>query len=259
VAKLILHALFSLISVAIIHTVANADVTTRLRCITHTPTDVQACGVVSGEIKVGDIAEVSWLIKELERPGYRIIFHVDSGGGDVRSAIEIGRLFRKARVRVFMGDKKSKCLSSCVFLLAGAVYRFPTGTVGIHRPYSSDVKTRSYDETQRIFRDLEILSKQFLSDMNLPAALFDAMMRVPPQNIRRLSLSELSSFGLLGTDPVEQEVEDTEKAQRLGISRQELLSRKSRAEQVCDKYLNMPFSKGENYFTCTESVLRAPQ
>lgn len=251
----VLHALFALISVVFIHTLANADVTTRLRCIA----GVQSCGVVSGEIRVGDIAEVSRVIKELDHPRYRIIFYVDSEGGDVRSAIEIGRLFRKARVSVFMEDNKSKCLSSCVFLLAGAVHRMPIGVVGIHRPYSSDGQTRSYDETQRMFRDLESLSKQFLADMNIPSTLFDAMMRVPPQNIRRLSSEELYNFGLVGTDPVEQEIEDTEKAQRLGISRQEFLKKKARAERVCNKYLSMPWSKGENYFTCIEAALRAPQ
>lgn len=246
---------FSLLSVVFVHTLAIADVTTKPCGSDNPPSCVD--GLVEGEIKSEDAVETSKVIESVERLG-RGIFYIDSAGGDVKTAILIGRQLRKARALVIVG-KGAQCLSACVFLLAGAVERFPIGRVGIHRPYIAALAKRTYDDTQRSFRDIENYARQFLIDMNLPGTLFDAMMRVPPQRIRDLSTRELYDFGLASTDPIEQELRDTTKARRLGISRQELLKRKGSAERLCAKYLSMPWSEEENYFTCTEGALRARQ
>lgn len=255
--KLRLRSLLCFMCTVLIQALANADVTTKPCGADNPPQCVD--GLVKGQIKAEDISEVSRVIERIRRSG-RDIFFVDSAGGDIHAAIQIGRRLREARATVWM-EKEAQCLSACVFLLAGAVERFPLGSVGIHRPYSVSTATRSYAETQSSFREIETSARRFLSDMNLPGALFDAMMNVPPQRIRRLSPNELYEFGLLSLDPVEQEVRDNAKARRIGISRQEFISRKNRAERVCSNYFNpgVKSSPEENYFSCTEAVLHGRQ
>ena len=73
---------------------------------------------------------------------------LDSEGGDVYAALRIGRMLRKARAWTHV-LKGSKCISACVFLLAGSVRRdVDGGVVGIHRPYSSDTEALSFEEMQ---------------------------------------------------------------------------------------------------------------
>jgi hypothetical protein len=61
-------------------------------------------------------------------------FDVDSLGGDVEAAINIGRLARKYNASV--SSIYGTCASSCVFILAGGVDRhLLSSIVGIHRPF----------------------------------------------------------------------------------------------------------------------------
>lgn len=161
-----------------------------------------------------------------------VIVFVESRGGDWYSAIEIGRLLRgiEASVLVTSGG----CYSACVLILAAGTQRMVAGPVGIHRPYSTDLSPKSYAQAQERFRALEIATKSYLSEMNLPDSLFDAMVRVSPESIRVLRVVELEQFGLSQDDPVTQEIDDATEARKLGVSKQEYLQRKARREKICE-------------------------
>src|SRR5215475_10975728 len=64
-------------------------------------------------------------------------FHVDidSQGGEIFAALEIGRIMRAEGASIAVG-KGASCISACVFLLMGAIERHISGDarVGIHRP-----------------------------------------------------------------------------------------------------------------------------
>lgn len=70
-------------------------------------------------------------------------FCLDSGGGDIEAAIDLGRYFRRKETTVLVlnqanRDSSGTCASACLFLLAGAVRRYiivPRDHIGVHRPY----------------------------------------------------------------------------------------------------------------------------
>jgi len=60
--------------------------------------------------------------------------HLDSEGGSVDSAIEIGRFLRDKNSNV-MVSAGEQCASACLFILAGGVTRYLGGRLGMHRPF----------------------------------------------------------------------------------------------------------------------------
>ena len=79
---------------------------------------------------------------------------IDSPGGNVVAAMNIGRMLRNARMPISI-PKGKECVSACIMVLAAAVERNYGGKIGIHRPYFDlsasrplgplDVRTRYAD------------------------------------------------------------------------------------------------------------------
>ncbi|NMG43812.1 hypothetical protein GPA22_08720 [Aromatoleum toluvorans] len=198
--------------------------------------DTGGCFLISGFIGPTDLVLLRPIIERALSQRLSMTFRLNSRGGDVRTAIELAKWMRRLRATA-VGGQSDVCLSSCVFLLAGATSRIAPGTVGIHRPFSTDTGAKDYDTAQREYRELQTLVRMFFQDMNVSDTLYDAMLRVPPENIRVLTRDELLAFGLEGLDPVQQEILDSSEAQRYGISRAEYLRRKALAAQACDGVL----------------------
>jgi len=170
----------------------------------------------------------SWYKEDPSDIGYMIV--IDSTGGDVYAAMAIGRIFRKARVSVLISNK---CMSSCVFLLAGAVKRWiPDGIpVGIHRPYMADTAKTSFEELQAKTTRLGVDVAAYLDAMNIPKALFEHMKSIPSESIKVLSDAELMAYGLSVDDPVFVELNDNASAKLANVSKGEYLKRKALTRQ----------------------------
>jgi hypothetical protein len=190
-----------------------------------------ACLRVDGEIGANDAATLARIESTL-RPRQTIWIKLDSRGGDVASAMEMGRQLRRHNA-IAIVPENAVCLSSCVFLLAGATQRGVFGQVGIHRPYTTSVAEKTQDQRQQSYSEMRSAVKVYLAEMNLPDDLFKAMERVGPEQIRILSEDDLSTFGLNQTDPVADEDLNAMDARKYGISMSELLARKARAEKEC--------------------------
>ncbi len=191
---------------------------------------------IIGEITVADTIAVRNCLQG-KNTKVKPSVDVNSPGGDVYAAMEIGRLFRKYRV-TFVFPLDSQCLSSCVFMLAGAVVRYtPTvidgDYVGIHRPYSLKTGKLDFTKTQEDYQKVRDDVKKYLMEMNIPTSLFSAMERIPPEEIRFLTAKEIEEFGLEGYDPVEQELQDASAADLRGISRREYYRREIEGEREC--------------------------
>lgn len=191
----------------------------------------------------------------------RVVVMINSPGGDWDASLALGRFLRKIEASVFvMGD----CYSSCVLILAAGVHRivFPDSSVGIHRPYSTDTTPRTFLEAQRRYRTMEAETKKYLRDMNMPEALFEAMVRVPPESTRELTTIELERFGLSQDDPAAQAVDDAKEARKYGLTMDEYLRRKARREIACQRegadITDFKVSKEviQAYFFCQEAVMQ---
>lgn len=219
-----------------------------------------AMGALTGQISVADVKQLERLLPPGAASDRGMARHlsIESPGGDWNAAMAIGRLLRRADVAV-MVDKKG-CHSACVMVLAGAPRRFVFGPVGIHRPYPIDVQPRSYSDAQQRFRTMAATAKLYLEEMNLPASLFDAMTRVPPESLRVLSREELVNFGLEGRDPVTQELDDANEARRYGLDRRIYLERTARRDSLCPEiaahYMGQPRRAAEELVACRREVMQ---
>jgi ATP-dependent protease ClpP protease subunit len=159
-----------------------------------------------------------------------------SSGGEVESALEIGRIMRRIKAAAVV-QQDDQCLSSCIFVLIGASERQVSGTVGIHRPYA--------DSAEATLRTLTAFQKEvtqklyaFVDEMNVQRQLVDDMMTVAPDTIRTLAPSQLYNYGIGHIDPVIEEAKSIAEAKRLGIGHSEFMARRARARAQCSPGLD---------------------
>ncbi len=203
---------------------------------------------ISGQISPNDPAALK---KHLQR--HHIVL-LDSPGGDVHAAIELGRILRRMSNTAVVYPEKV-CASACVFVLAGAVDKMIYGKVGIHRPYQPNDKIVSPDQQKRFYLQIENEVKEYLDDMNVNPSLWDDMIRISPANIKILKDDELERYGLSGTDPYIEEARRTDEANSLRISKQELLMRRARMENECNKYIKKGLrAPNVEYGICATSI-----
>jgi hypothetical protein len=147
-----------------------------------------------GEILPQDLLALSQRARE---PG--LVLRLDSRGGQLTSAVAIGRLLRamKAAARVEAG---ASCLSACVLVLAGAPYRSvaPGAVIGLHRPHDDDDARLPAQVLHDKQARLQAFVKAYLREVNVPTTLFESMQQAP--NGRMLPPSELAWYGLDADD-----------------------------------------------------------
>jgi len=157
---------------------------------------------------------------------------LNSRGGDVATAMAIGRLLRRAEKFAVVRAQDS-CVSACVFILAGATHRIIEGKVGIHRPFVGQDGAMTAEQQKAQYNAIERLVKAYLGEMNVDLRLYDDMFRISPGSVRYLSSKELQSYGLDGTDPYVEQSQIARRAKELRITTQELLQRQAEAEVKC--------------------------
>lgn len=184
--------------------------------------------------------------------GFRSV-SLDSSGGDVLAAIRMGRKLREAQMLASISTD-AVCQSACIFVLAGAVVRESYGEVAIHRAYFRDLPAGlSQAEVTRRIRRLDDDIRAYLREMNVPEALLDRMRAVPPDQMERLTPTELSRMMLDGHDPVYDERVTARRARTYGTSSAEFRRREARAWQQCGHLVRCEqcFEQRE---TCLEAV-----
>jgi ATP-dependent protease ClpP protease subunit len=160
---------------------------------------------------------------------------LNSVGGSVSAAMEIGRLLRKHRMRAVVRPT-SICVSACVLIYAGAVTRFGhfnAGKIGIHQPYLDFSAQQKADPQaiKNVYARMLLDMKAYLREMNVSEQLADEMLKVPSTSVRYLSNEDQDQLGLATYDPVEVEISEVELAQKLGLPRPELMRREVLAHE----------------------------
>jgi hypothetical protein len=231
------------------------QITNPSRCLEN----MAGCWEISGIISDADQRQVAAIAGRLAGNKRTPYFWLNSEGGDLEAAIAIGRQLRRMQATAVMWDQ-TRCLSSCVFVLAGATVRWGVGggQIGIHRPYALRTDQRPYDAVQQDQRRAAKLAKEYLEEMNVSPSLYDAMVTIPPEKVRLLSRTELEQFGLTETDPVWQEVADANAARAYRLSKPEYLRRKAQVDIVCARELRHGQTLGDfdSYFACQDKVFR---
>ena len=165
---------------------------------------------ISGQLSRNDVSRLAAVILEHKSTFPRVpllLFSLDSLGGDIAAAIDMGRIMRANEAWGFVRLDRV-CASACVLVLAGASTRTTLGDVVIHRPYSTFVGARPTSEIQAERTRLRTAIRNYLEEVNVSSLLLELMDSVPPERGRLLTKDEIEFFGFNGTDPVLQEKQD---------------------------------------------------
>lgn len=179
------------------------------------------------------INKLANLIKKKHGQAPAVMIKLDSSGGNISAALKIGRFLRKNDSLATVYEN-AICLSSCVYVLAGAPNRAVDGTVGIHRPYEPDDKETSGMAQMEKYKKLGKQIVAYLKEMNIPSRLYDDSLFISPDRVKILSFNDMQAYGLNENDPYADEASTVQKAKKLGISRKEYGIREIRARKECD-------------------------
>jgi hypothetical protein len=182
---------------------------------------------ITGVIRSSDNAEFNNVLQllraDLEIHGTKnalLVVQLDSSGGDVETAIALGKQIRELFGYVQI-PHQAQCLSSCVLILAAGAYRDVKGVVGIHRPFmptdSAVTAEQQHAQQERLAKSV----KAYLQKMNVPLVLYEQMVRIPPQRIKVLSNDELSALGLNENDPYIDDALTAAAAKREGLTKEQ--------------------------------------
>ena len=154
------------------------------------------------EIRLGDDIYFTKILEEIKSKGLILKLNavqLNSGGGNLDAAYEIGKTLRANRLNTYI-SKNSVCHSACVFVLASGVIRMPFGSVGIHRStyFGSDnlqINKKNMDIDDK-------LMGEYFYDMGISWALGDAIRMTPSWKIRILTEEEKINWGIKGTERI---------------------------------------------------------
>lgn len=156
---------------------------------------------LTGQIAPGDGARIGDELTTRANAGQIVeLVRLDSPGGSVSDALEIGELFRGSGIDTEIASG-AICLSACPYMLAGGVERSvaDNGQVGVHQHYFGERTIlpafMAVEDIQR--GQAEVMS--YLTRMGIGLGVMEHAMRTPPDQIYLLSQQELSDYGFVTT------------------------------------------------------------
>jgi hypothetical protein len=119
---------------------------------------------------------------------------IQSSGGSIMQAMAAGRYLRQRGAKVIASKQ---CLSACVLVLAGGVYRDaePNTSIGVHRFYSTI--SLSGDQASEVAQEMSSAIIQYLTQMNVDAELFHKMASIPSDQMFIIPHQQLRDWNLL--------------------------------------------------------------
>ncbi len=190
---------------------------------------------IRGDIEIQDAALVrSYLAKS--KPDAHVSLFIQSKGGDVETAMEIGRALRAVNARV----STDKCFSACVLVFIGGVNRSVSSSaargwgLGIHRLYFASLSPKmASSDIARRRRAANEGVKSYISSMNVSGLLFEMMEAIPPEKMRLLTRDEVDALGLAAPDPVWDETNVAKEAAYYAITSAEFRRRRASLQSLC--------------------------
>lgn len=187
------------------------------------PFGVSSSIYLSGPIESGD-AEKFWnavRVLDIENPGGRLHVTIDSPGGSVTEALDIGRLLNRLPLMSpitttsSVGAKgnpttmRGDCASACILIYLGATYRFfdPASRIGVHQFSFRDESTLSPAETASITQLLAADVTEYLREVRVDPSLFSVMSQTFPEDIHWIDRQELKALRIVNEHVFDQSAE----------------------------------------------------
>lgn len=152
--------------------------------------------LLEGTISVGDATRIAKQINDLPEAPQGVI--LNSPGGSVRDALDLGRTLRAAGLTTALRDGDI-CYSACPYLLAAGVSRdIPDGgSVGVHQHYFGEsTLLPAFVAVENIQRGQgEVMG--YLQEMGIDPMVMRHALVTPPDEIYVLLPEELRAYGFL--------------------------------------------------------------
>src|SRR6516164_1697150 len=117
------------------------------------------------------VSQAIELIRSIRPDVDELTVFLNSGGGDVLAAIELGEEIRKQWALTAVGDH-GECLGACVLVLAAGVRRTPAPErVGLQR-LNFDQRDSGRERAKRKYAGLAKTVETYLARMGMPKKLF---------------------------------------------------------------------------------------
>jgi hypothetical protein len=139
-----------------------------------------------------------------EKIGSCFMVTLNSPGGSVQDAMAIGEIVRELG---FITDVVStnQCSSACVLILASGVTRAISDAayIGIHRPSFDEgmFASLSPEKARALYNEMSMGVRRYLLRMGVSDELYLAMVSVPSDELKKLSITKAREYGLEGKDP----------------------------------------------------------
>tara|TARA_R110002110_G_scaffold27445_3_gene99744 strand:+ start:35 stop:568 length:534 start_codon:yes stop_codon:yes gene_type:complete len=164
--------------------------------LTLTVVEAGASILLEGAITAGDATRIAKQIDALDPAPARVI--LNSPGGSVRDALELGRHIRDAGLNTALRDGDI-CYSACPYLLAAGVTRdIPDGgSVGVHQHYfGKNTLLPAFIAVEDIQRGQgDVMT--YLDDMGIDPLVMRHALVTPPDEIYVLLPEELRAYNFV--------------------------------------------------------------
>jgi len=161
--------------------------------------------VANGSIEASTPSDFASAVERLDRKaGSTLTVLMNSPGGSVPAAMELGVLFRRLRVRAIVervdasGSRGGFCASACVYAIMGAERRIapPGSRVCLHRMSVASVGLFGVSR-QVVGPELVSAVTRYAERMGVSGGLVAAAESQVPELVRVLSPSEMSNWRLV--------------------------------------------------------------
>ena len=110
--------------------------------------------------------------------------------------------------------------------------------LGIHRPYFANSQNLTGRDMEIRYKNMIERIRSYFRKMNIPEALADAMISVPPGKIELLPYDKAQQFLLAQKDPAYEELEISRHARAYGLTSLEWRKRDQTATTMCSRDLS---------------------
>jgi hypothetical protein len=166
--------------------------------------DTRVGGVeIHGPIDKAVASQAVKLIRSIRPDVDELTVFLNSRGGDVLAAIELGEEVRKQWAWTAVDDD-GECVGACVLVLAAGVRRTSASEkVGLQRLNFEhrELVITSRDRVKQNYAALARSVEAYLARMGMPKKLFQEMSQQPSERVLLLDARRLKALGLDGTDP----------------------------------------------------------
>ncbi len=205
---------------------------------------------ITNSISEEDVAKFKQYVNRIHKEHFRLerdSIELDSKGGILFAAGDIGRVIRREHLSTYVSEN-SKCASSCVLILVSGVCRMALGDIRVHRP----MEVPSDKNEHRLAEQDKKYLLNYMNEMEVPPELAWSAITTPYWMFSSLNDADKEYYGLYYPTIEEQDVRTNIEAKKLKLTKFKLMNKLS------NRYRELNYGLGDdapvNHLSCSEQL-----